>query len=120
VWAALDTLENLKKGGRISGAKGLIASALAIKPILQIKDGLIQEGGKQRTRSKAIALLIEKVKDAGAIENLSVLQAECDDVDEFVAALHEFYPGEIMVSDIGAIIGSHTGPRAIGVTFHAK
>ena len=120
VWAALDTLENLKKGGRISGAKALFASALAIKPILQIKDGLIQEGGKQRTRSKAVALLIEKVRDAGAIENLSVLQAECDDVDEFVAALHEFYSGEIMVSDIGAIIGSHTGPRAIGVTFHTK
>ena len=120
VWAALDTLENLKKGGRISGAKALFASALAIKPILQIKDGLIQEGGKQRTRSKAITMLIEKVKEAGTIENLSVLQAECDDVDEFVAALHEFYPGEIMVSDIGAIIGSHTGPRAIGVTFHTK
>jgi fatty acid-binding protein DegV len=65
-------------------------------------------------------LLIEKVRDAGAIENLSVLQAECDDVQEFVAALHEFYTGEIMVSDIGAIIGSHTGPRAIGVTFHTK
>ncbi len=120
VWAALDTLENLKKGGRISGAKALFASALAIKPILQLKDGLIQEGGKQRTRSKAIALLIEKVKEAGAIENLSVLQAECDDVQDFVTALREFYPGEIMVSDIGAIIGSHTGPRAIGVTYHCK
>lgn len=120
VWAALDTLENLKKGGRISSAKALFASALAIKPILQIKDGLIQEGGKQRTRSKAIALLIEKVKEAGPIENLSVLQAECDDVQDFVVALHEFYTGEIMVSDIGAIIGSHTGPRAMGVTFHCK
>ncbi len=120
VWAALDTLENLKKGGRISGAKALFASALAIKPILQIKDGLIQEGGKQRTRSKAIALLIEKVKEAGPIENLSVLQAECEDVQDFVAALREIYTGEIMVSDIGAIIGSHTGPRAIGVTFHCK
>ena len=120
VWAALDTLENLKKGGRISGAKALFASALAIKPILQLKDGLIQEGGKQRTRSKAITLLIEKVKEAGAIENLSVLQAECDDVQDFVTALREFYPGEIMVSDIGAIIGSHTGPRAIGVTYHCK
>jgi len=120
VWAALDTLENLKKGGRISSAKALFASALAIKPILQIKDGLIQEGGKQRTRSKAIALLIEKVKEAGPIENLSVLQAECDDVQDFVTALSEFYTGEIMVSDIGAIIGSHTGPRAMGVTFHCK
>lgn len=120
VWAALDTLENLKKGGRISGAKAFFASALAIKPILQIKDGLIQEGGKQRTRSKAIALLIEKVREAGPIENLSVLQAECDDVQDFVAALREIYTGEILVSDIGAIIGSHTGPRAIGVTFHCK
>jgi fatty acid-binding protein DegV len=48
------------------------------------------------------------------------LQAECDDVQEFVTSLREFYTGEIMISDIGAIIGSHTGPRAMGVTFHTK
>lgn len=120
VWAALDTLENLKKGGRISSAKALFATALAIKPILQIHNGIIEEGGKQRTRSKALALLVDKVKEAGPIENLSILQAECDDVEDFVMALRDFYSGEIMISDIGAIIGSHTGPRAIGVTFHTK
>ncbi|TSA52014.1 MAG: DegV family protein [Actinobacteria bacterium] len=120
VWAALDTLENLKKGGRISSAKAMFASALAIKPILQIRNGIIEEGGKQRTRSKALALLVDKVKEAGPIENLSILQAECDDVEDFVTALRDFYSGEIMISDIGAIIGSHTGPRTIGVTFHTQ
>ena len=52
VWGALDTLENLKKGGRIGGAKALLASALAIKPIVEVRDGKVEEGGKQRTRSK--------------------------------------------------------------------
>ena len=63
VWGALDTLENLKKGGRIGGAKAMLASALSIKPIIEIIDGKVEEGGKQRTRSKALAFLIEKYQD---------------------------------------------------------
>ena len=51
VWGALDTLENLKKGGRIGGAKALLASALSIKPIVEVRNGKVEQGGKQRTRS---------------------------------------------------------------------
>jgi DegV family protein with EDD domain len=53
VWGALDTLDNLKKGGRIGGAKALLASALAIKPIIEVREGKVEQGGKQRTRSKS-------------------------------------------------------------------
>jgi DegV family protein with EDD domain len=65
VWGALDTLDNLKKGGRIGGAKALLASALAIKPIIEVRDGKVEQGGKQRTRSKALAFLVDKVAGAG-------------------------------------------------------
>ena len=59
VFGALDTLENLKKGGRIGGAKAMLASALSIKPLIEVRNGLVEEAGKQRTRSKALAFLVE-------------------------------------------------------------
>lgn len=117
VWAALDTLEALKKGGRIGGAKALLASALSIKPIIAIIDGKVAEGGRQRTRSKAIAFLIEKVRQAGPIESLAVLQAQCSDTDILMDGLKEIYSGNIVVGDIGAVIGSHAGSGTIGVGF---
>ena len=118
VWGALDTLENLKKGGRIGGAKAMLASALSIKPIIEVRGGKVEEGGKQRTRSKALAFLVEKVRNAGPIDNLSVLQAQCDDLDVLVNELRKVYSGEIIVGDIGPVIGAHTGAGTIGVAYH--
>ena len=120
LYGALDTLENLKKGGRVSGAKAFFASALAIKPIVEIHEGKIVEGGKERTRSKALAFLVEKVKSAGPITNLAVLHAQCSDLDAFVEQLKGVYSGEIIVGDVGSVIGSHTGIGTMGVTFHVK
>lgn len=118
VFGALDTLENLKKGGRIGNAKALLATALAIKPIIEVTGGVVEQGGKQRTRSKALNFLVEKVKSYdGAIENLAVLHADCSDVDEFVDMLRPFAPGEIVVGEIGPVIGTHGGRGTIGVAF---
>jgi DegV family protein with EDD domain len=120
VWGALDTLENLKKGGRIGGAKAMLASVLSIKPIIEVRDGVVQEGGKQRTRGKAVAFVVDKVREAVAargISQLSVLHADCDDVDAFLAQLREVYSGEILVGEIGAVVGAHAGRGTIGVAF---
>ena len=120
VWGALDTLENLKKGGRIGGAKAMLASVLSIKPIIEVRDGVVQEGGKQRTRSKALAFLVDKVREASAnpgIGQLCVLHADCSDVDAFVGQLKAVYSGEILVGEIGAVVGAHAGRGTIGVAF---
>ena len=119
VWGALDTLENLKKGGRIGGARALLASALAIKPIIEVRDGKVEQGGKQRTRSKALAFLVDKVAEAGALEVLAVMHADCTDVDAFVEMLRPHYAGEIIVGDIGPVVGTHAGRGTIGVGFVA-
>ena len=66
VFGALDTLDNLKKGGRIGGAQALVGSLLSIKPILDISSGKVEEAGKARTRKKALEVLRDKVADAGA------------------------------------------------------
>jgi DegV family protein with EDD domain len=120
VWGALDTLENLKKGGRIGGAKAMLASVLSIKPIVEVRNGKVEEGGKQRTRSRALAFLVDKLRSYGEVDDLAVLQADCDDVDEFVAMLRPHHAGEIVVGDIGPVVGSHTGRGTIGIAFHVR
>ena len=118
VFGALDTLDNLKKGGRIGNAKALLATALSIKPIIEVTGGVVEQAGKQRTRSKALAYLVEKVKSFdGDIENLAVLHADCSDVDLFVEMLAPNYPGDIVVGEIGPVIGTHGGRGTIGVAF---
>ena len=118
VFGALDTLENLKKGGRIGNAKALLATALAIKPIIEVVDGKVEQGGKQRTRSKALAFLVDKVREyEGRMSSLAVLHADCTDVDQFVEMLRPLYDGEIIVGEIGPVIGTHAGRGTIGVAF---
>ncbi len=119
VFAALDTLDNLKKGGRIGGAKAFLATALSIKPIIDVTGGVVAEAGKQRTRSKSLAHLVERFKGyEGRVENLAVLHADCSDVDTFVEMLQPHYDGEILVGEIGPVIGTHGGRGTIGVAFH--
>lgn len=119
VFGALDTLDNLKKGGRIGNAKAMLATALSIKPIIEVADGVVEQAGKQRTRSKALAWLVEKVKSYdNKIDNLAVLHADCSDVDMFVDMLRPHYSGDIVVGEIGPVIGTHGGRGTIGVAFH--
>lgn len=120
VWGALDTLENLKKGGRIGGARALLASALAIKPIIEVREGKVEQGGKQRTRTKALAFLVEKLRSYGEVENLAVLHADCSDVDQFVEMLRPHYSGDIVVGDIGPVVGTHAGRGTIGIAFQQR
>jgi DegV family protein with EDD domain len=119
VFAALDTLDNLRKGGRIGNAKALLATALNIKPIIEVADGVVEQHGKQRTRTKALTFLVDKVAAyRGRIDHLAVLHADCSDVDAFVERLRPLTDGEIVVGQIGPVIGAHAGRGTIGVAFH--
>ncbi len=117
LFGALDTLENLKKGGRISSAKALMATALAIKPLIEVQDGILAEAGRARTRSKALAHLHDVLKSHPSAERLAILQAQCPDTEQFIAKAREFYSGDIIVGDIGAVIGTHAGKGTIGIAF---
>ena len=118
VFGALDTLENLKKGGRIGGAKAMLASALSIKPLIEVRDGLVEEAGKQRTRSKALAFLVDVLKQHdGKLERVGILHAQCPDIDAFVQMVKTVYQGDVIVGDIGAVIGTHAGEGTIGIAF---
>lgn len=120
VFGALDTLENLKKGGRIGGAQALLGSLLAIKPILDLSSGTVEEAGKARTRRKALEALRDKVAEAGKVEHLWVSHGFAPDLDDMLDLLAPLYPrDEIQVGHIGPVIGTHGGPRVMGVTWLA-
>jgi len=117
VVGTLDTLENLKKGGRIGGAKALVASVLSIKPVIEVRDGRVEEAGRQRTRAKAFAFLADTVRNAEPIENLAVAHGDAPDLDRFLDLLRPIHDGDIVIGQIGAVIGAHAGPGTIGVAY---
>jgi DegV family protein with EDD domain len=118
IYGALDTLENLKKGGRIGSAKALLGSMLSVKPIIRIVDGAVEEAGKQRTRRRALEFLRDKLFEEPVVEELSVLHGEAPDIDDFLDMISSRYPREsIRLGKIGAVIGTHGGPGVIGMCY---
>lgn len=119
IYGSLDTLEYLKKGGRIGGAQALLGGMLSIKPLVDISSGKVEEAGKTRTRKKALQWLRDQVVRNMPVHNLNVMHSEAPDVDELVDLLRaDLDVSQIRVGPIGAVIGSHGGPRVVGVAFH--
>ena len=118
VFGALDTLDNLKKGGRIGGAQALLGSLLSIKPLLDISSGEVAEAGKARTRRKALEWLRDRVFALPAVEHLCVAHGMAPDLDDMLALLAPRYPADqVRITTIGPTIGTHGGPRVMGLTW---
>jgi len=118
VHAALDTLENLRKGGRIGAAGSLLGSMLSIKPLIEVRDGVVEPAGKQRTRTKALSYLVKVVEEhAHQIESIYVTHAACDDVDSFVERIQSLVQTDVLVGQLGPVVGAHAGIGTIGVAF---
>ena len=120
VFVALDTLEYLRKGGRISGTQATIGGLLSVKPIITIKDGTVDTADRVRTRSKARERVIELLSER-PVERLAILYTTStpDEVaafrDEVVAGL----PGGVdnacvTVQPVGPSVGPHLGPGCLG------
>jgi len=120
VVGTIDTLEHLIKGGRIGGAKALIGQVLSIKPLVELKGGVVAEAGRQRTRAKALAAVAAATATHAPLRRLALVHGACSEAD--VAALlalateikSEF---PIIVGDIGPVVGTHAGPGIIALTF---
>jgi len=116
LFAALDTLENLRKGGRIGGAQAMLGGLLSIKPIITVVDGEVTEAGKQRTRAKAVATLVEKVRNLGPLEELAFMHAEAGDAKDILLQFGDLHArADVVEGDVGAVIGTHVGPRCVGI-----
>ena len=122
VYAAIDTLENLKKGGRIGNAQALLGSMLSIKPLIDVSTGIVEEAGRQRTRKKSLLWLSNKLAEfEGNIENLVVMHARAEDLDEFLNMFGtQVDKSNMRVTALGPVVASHGGPGVIGICFTLK
>jgi len=113
----LDTLEYLKKGGRIGKAKALLGSILSVKPVLTIKDGELVPAGQVRTRAKGMDKLFEFVKNVGDIQDLAVVYNTTPDEAQALAERigSVFDREKIRMAKLGAGLGVHGGPGAMAV-----
>ena len=118
----VETLEFLRRGGRIGGARALLGSMLDIKPILEIRDGVIEAVGRVRTYPRAIDRVVEECRQAaetwGGAE-LVVAHANRPQIAaEVVERMRPLVSGEPALTVVGPVVGCHSGPGAIGVGFH--
>ena len=118
IYVALDTIEYLRKGGRISGAQAAIGTLLSVKPIIVVKHGVVETGDKVRTRSKARERVIEMIVER-PIERLVILHTISPDVEAFRAELLARIPDAPPVEDVeialvGSSVGPHLGPGCVG------
>jgi len=116
--AAFDTLEYLKRGGRIGAAQALLGSILKINPLITLKDGVVEPAGRVRSRAKAIDHLYSFVTSFAHIEEMAVEDAACpDEAEALVKRLSSKFPKErIYRSKTTPVIGTHTGPGSLLVS----
>lgn len=122
LYFVVDTLEYLAKGGRIGGAKKLLAELLEIKPILQVKEGQIEPFEQQRTKKRALQRLVEVVAESckgGEETHLCMLQVEAEkEAESMVEELKTKVPvTQVPIYQLPPAIVVHAGPRAMGVGF---
>lgn len=113
----VDTLDYLKKGGRLSNTQAFIGSVLNIKPIIGLVNGKLEPIGKARGKKKAIAMMIDNIPEE--VEKISICHIFNDEeAKEVMDILKEKYPNaQITIDVLGPVIGSHLGPKTIGMCF---
>jgi DegV family protein with EDD domain len=119
VYGVIGTLDHLQRGGRIGTARAMLGSMLSIKPVIQVRDGIVTEESKQRTRSRSFEYLAEKVRAAAPLERLAICDGASADLDTFLGLLEgiEVRRGGVLTVELGPVVGTHTGPSTIGVCF---
>ncbi|HEY0126138.1 MAG TPA: DegV family protein [Blastococcus sp.] len=116
----VDTLEHLRRGGRIGSAAAVLGSALAVKPVLHVRDGRVVPLEKVRTSARALNRLVQRAVEAAGEGPVSVAVhhlAAAEKAERLAAEIRDRLPQvrELHVSELGAAIGAHVGPGAVGV-----
>ena len=122
ILALLDTMRFIQMGGRISKIQYLLGSMLDVKPLLKLDHGEIKPLDRTRTRAKAIPGMVQRLKAEGPLESLAVMHGSAPaDAGKLREQLLREMPGmEIEIGQIGAVLGTHTGPRALGLAYVKK
>lgn len=125
--ALVDTLEYLKKGGRVSATVAFAGGLLNIKPVIAVEDGVIQVVGKVRGSKQGNNLLMQEIEKSGGVDfSMPIMLGYTGLSDALLqkyirdsASLWEAYREELPVSLVGSVVGTHAGPGAVAVAFFA-
>ena len=115
ILAVLDTLEYVRRGGRIGGASAFLGNMLSFKPIISLKDGAVVPLERPRTRNKAYARIAQLVADMAPIEAISIAESNEEVGQQLAEALKATYSGDVLRYKLGAALGTHTGPGTVAV-----
>ena len=113
----LDTLEYLKRGGRIGGARALLGNMLNVKPILSIKNGMVVPVEQPRTRSKAYARIGQLIREVGKPERMFIVESDDEVGQQLAQTVKDMYAAEIPIYKLGAVVGTYAGPAAGGIAY---
>lgn len=112
IFAALDTLENVRKGGRLSNVQAMVGSLLSIKPIVSIEDGKVVQVAKPRTRKKSLGWVVAQVPEDAT--SIAINHAQAPDVDVLVGML----PHSVeRIGEVGPVVGVHGGERTVTLSY---
>jgi DegV family protein with EDD domain len=123
VLALLDTLRYLEMGGRLSRAQAMIGTMLDVKPLLLVSENAeIKPVDRVRTRTRAIPRMVEFFRSEQPVEYVAVMHAQAkEDAERIASDLRSELPDqEITIGQIGCVLGTHTGPRALGIVYLKK
>ena len=118
-YVLLDTLEYLVKGGRVGKARAMVATLLKIKPMIILREGIVDELGKERSHRKGMARLRRVTEDFAPLDELCVNYTTTpDEARAFADQLQSLLPEgkEPLIAQIGPAVGTYTGPSAIGIS----
>ncbi len=115
ILAVLDTLEYVKRGGRIGGAAAFLGTMLNFKPIISLKDGEVVPVERPRTRSKAYTRIAQLLSEMGELESVTIAESDEEVGQQLTEALKTAYQGDILAYKLGAVLGTHTGPGTAAI-----
>ncbi|HLX56053.1 MAG TPA: DegV family protein [Ktedonobacteraceae bacterium] len=117
ILAVLDTLEYVKRGGRIGGARAMLGNMLSVKPIVSLKDGEVVAVEQPRTRSKAYTRVAQLLAETGKIEYASIAEASEEVGHQLAEVIKTIYSGDLPIYRLGAALGTHTGPGTAAIAY---
>ncbi|MGO8949020.1 MAG: DegV family protein [Ktedonobacterales bacterium] len=110
--AVLDTLEYLKRGGRIGNAQALLGTLLNVKPLLEVRDSKVIPLERVRTRSRALERIGQLIAQQGPLEALGISQSDDTIGKELLSVARKFWTGPVEMFSLGPVVGTHAGPGA--------
>lgn len=120
LYALLDTLEFLQRGGRIGRARAMLGTLLNVKPLLEVRNGQVLPLEQVRTRGKALERMGQLVAKLGALEAMAIVGSDEATSKALTDVVRPFWSGDIETSFLGPVVGTHAGPGAGGIVAITK